>query len=77
MDCRDRGTGSPLNFVRLAFQQVNQARVAFGYLSGKSDYFAEHFIQRQLGANDATDTMQERELGSRRLHNVKSCHITE
>jgi len=62
------------HFVGRRFQKINEARVAPSDLCGQPNDFAEHFIERQLGANNAADAMKKSELRARRLHNMNGSH---
>ena len=68
--------GPQHHFVAIGVQQVNQAGIALRDLRRKSDNLTQHLIERQLGADNAADPMQERNMGTGRLHNTYRGHTS-
>jgi hypothetical protein len=67
--------GAENNLVRFAFDEINQTRIAASHLDRETDYLAQHLVQREFGADNATDSMKKRNLSGRGLHeNCRSRH---
>src|SRR5580658_2800944 len=68
--------GAQNYFIAVWFQQVDKACIALRHLRGESDNLAQHFIERQLGADNAADPMQERYMGTWWFHNAYRGHTS-
>ena len=63
------------NLVCFAFDQVDQAGIAVGYLNSQTNNFAEHLIQRKLGTHNIANPMKKANQGRWWFHMTQCRHI--
>ncbi len=67
--------GPQNNLIRFSFNEVNQTRIAVGYLHSQTNNFAEHLIQRKLGTHNITNPMKKANQGRWWFHMTQCRHI--
>ncbi len=55
--------GAQYDLLAVPVYQVNQARIAIRHLHGEPDQLLEHFLQRQIGAYNVANLVQQLNLG--------------